>query len=151
LQGVPDLPAHELRVTARWIPPDLPVTDTAATPAQQPRAALPRRPFLIVDGRRQIELDSDLVRIGRSRTNDVVVDDRRVSRHHAELRWQPDKLKFLYVDLDSTGGTRLNGYPIQQCTLEAGDILSLSGVELIYGEEFALQSTHANPPASANP
>lgn len=149
LQGVADLPVHEMRVTARWIPPDLPVTDTAVTPAQQPHPALPRRPFLIVDGRRQIELGDEQVRIGRSRENDVVVDDRRVSRHHAELRWHPETHKFLYVDMNSTGGTMLNGYPIQQCTLEAGDILSLGGVEVIYGEEFALQSTQTNPASDA--
>ena len=47
-------------------------------------------------------------------------------------------------------GTKLNGYPIQQCTLEAGDILSLGGVEIIYGEEFALQSTRANAPINAD-
>ena len=107
---------------------------------------LPRRPFVIVDGRRQIALTSELVRIGRSRESDIVVDDRRVSRHHAELRWQQDARKFLYVDMNSTGGTKLNGYPIQQCTLEAGDILSLGGVEVIYGEEFEFQSTRGNAP-----
>jgi pSer/pThr/pTyr-binding forkhead associated (FHA) protein len=111
---------------------------------------LPRQPFLIVDGRRQIALTSELVHIGRSRESDVVVDDRRVSRHHAELRWQTEAQKFLYMDMDSTSGTKLNGYPIQQCTLEAGDILSLGGVEIIYGEEFQLQSTRANAPIDAD-
>jgi hypothetical protein len=151
LQGVPDVPQHHLRVSARWIPPDLPVTDTTAHEAQPEHgeATLPRRPFLIVDGRRQIALTSEHVRIGRSRENDVVVDDRRVSRHHAELRWQPEPQKFLYMDMNSTGGTKLNGYPIQQCTLEAGDILSLGGVEIIYGEEFELQSTRPNTPIDA--
>jgi hypothetical protein len=151
LQGMSDMPAHHLRVTARWIPPDLPVTDTAASPAQAaPAVVLPRRPFLIVDGRRQIALTIQHLRLGRSRESDIVVDDRRVSRHHAELRWQDETQKFLYVDLNSTGGTKLNGYPIQQCTLEAGDILSLGGVEIIYGEEFELQSTRANAPVDAD-
>ncbi len=111
---------------------------------------MPRRPFLIVDGRRQIALTSVLVRMGRSRESDVVVDDRRVSRHHAEMRWQAETQKFLYMDMNSTGGTKLNGYPIQQCTLEAGDILSLGGVEIIYGEEFELQSTRANAPLNTD-
>ena len=151
LQGVTDVPAHHLRVTARWIPPDLPVTVTATHPAEEhPEVALPRRPFLIVDGRRQIALTSVLVRMGRSRESDVVVDDRRVSRHHAEMRWQAETQKFLYMDTNSTGGTKLNGYPIQQCTLEAGDILSLGGVEIIYGEEFELQSTRANAPLNTD-
>jgi FHA domain/Protein of unknown function (DUF3662) len=152
LQGAADMPPHQLRVIARWIPPDLPVSDTSAQRVRT--AAFPRNPFLIVDGRRQIALTDELVRIGRSRENDVVVDDRRVSRHHAELRWQAEGLKegqkFLYRDLNSTGGTKLNGYPIQQCTLEAGDILSLGGVEIIYGEEFELQSTRSSAPVDAD-
>jgi hypothetical protein len=150
LQGITDLSAHEIRVIARWIPPDLPAISTSALPATGGRPStmmsFPREPFLIVDGRRQIALSSEVVQIGRSRDNDVVVDDRRVSRYHAELRWQNETAKFLYRDRNSTGGTKLNGYPIQQCTLEAGDILSLGGVEIIYGEEFALQSTRANAP-----
>ena len=150
LQGVGDISPHELRVTARWIPSDLPASSTASMAATDRDKSFPRKPFLIVDGRRQIALASETVVIGRARETDIVVDDRRVSRHHAELRWQPDTQKFLYRDLDSTGGTKLNGYPIQQCTLEAGDILSLGGVEIIYGEEFALQSTRANAPINAD-
>jgi pSer/pThr/pTyr-binding forkhead associated (FHA) protein len=103
-----------------------------------PESYLPRHPFLIVDGNRQITLANPLVRIGRSREMDVVIDDRRVSRLHLELRWQSDLLRYLCVDMDSTGGTKINGYPIAQCTLEAGDVVSLGGAEIIYGEEFAL-------------
>lgn len=146
LWGAPHVPPHRLQVKARWIPSDLSRADTSATPALS--ISLPRRPFLIVDGQRQISLTSTLVRVGRARDNDVIVDDLRVSRHHLELRWQSDMARFLAVDLDSSSGTRLNGYPIKQCTLEAGDVLSLGGVEVIYGEEFALQSTTALPPAA---
>ncbi len=145
LRGVQELSPRQISVIARWIPPDLPMSSTTAQAAHP--VALPRRPFVIVDGRRQIALTRELVRIGRSRENDIVVDDRRVSRHHLELRWQTNLVKFLAVDLGSTGGTKLNGYPIQQCTLEAGDVLSLGGVEIIYGEEFALQSTLGRPQA----
>ncbi|PJF47784.1 MAG: DUF2662 domain-containing protein [Chloroflexi bacterium] len=145
LWGAPHVAPHRLQVKARWIAPNLMQADTSATPALA--VSLPRRPFLIVDGQRQISLTSTLVRIGRAHDNHVIVDDRRVSRHHLELRWQNDLARFLAVDLNSSGGTRLNGYPIQQCTLEAGDVLSLGGVEIIYGEEFTLQSTTALPPA----
>lgn len=146
LWGVPHVPPHHLQVKARWIAANLPIGETAATPALA--AQLPRRPFLIVDGQRQIGLTTHQVRIGRAHDNDVIVDDRRVSRRHLELRWQDNLARFLAVDMHSSGGTRLNGYPIQQCTLEAGDVLSLGGFEVIYGEEFVLQSTSAfEPPA----
>lgn len=139
LWGSPNVPAHTLSVKARHIGSNLPQQDTAATPALN--AQLPRKPFLIIDGRRHIHLNSALVRIGRAHDNDVIVDDRRVSRKHIELRWQDALSKFLAVDMGSTGGTALNGYAIQQCTLEAGDVLSLGGFEIIYGEEFSLAST----------
>lgn len=144
LRGTDETPRGALHVTARWIPPDLP----ASAQNEPPRAPLPRRPFLIVDGRRQVALDRERVRIGRSRDSDVVIDDRRVSRHHLELRWQDELARFVAADTGSSGGTRLNGHAIQQCTLEAGDILSLGGVELIYGEEFALSSTTGSHPAA---
>ncbi len=143
LRGTADLPPRQIGVVARWIPPD--ATASEMTPTAAGQAAFPRQPFLIVDGRRQIALTREVVRIGRARENDVVVDDRRVSRHHLELRWQDDAGKFLCVDLGSTGGTKVNGYPMQQCPLEAGDVLALGGVEIIYGEAFDFQSTSARP------
>ena len=143
LWGVPGVLPHHLQVKARWIAPNLPQAETAATPALA--AQLPRAPFLIVDGRRQISLTSRTVRIGRAHESDVIVDDRRVSRKHLELRWQDALGKFLALDMDSSGGTKLNGYAIKQCTLEAGDVLSLGGFEIIYGEEFALSSTGTFP------
>ncbi len=105
-----------------------------------PPAPLPRKPFLILEGNRQFNLSKPLIRIGRSREGDVVIDDRRVSRNHCELRWQADKARYLLVDLESTGGTRINGYDSAQCPLEAGDIVSLGGLEVIYGEDMALST-----------
>ncbi|MCS7087425.1 MAG: FHA domain-containing protein [Thermoflexales bacterium] len=125
------LPPYAVRVQARHIAPIAPPPDTRTQPSQTP---LPRRPFLITPDGRQIALVNKRVRIGRAHDNDVILDDRRVSRHHLELRWQDELKRFLAVDLGSAGGTRLNGEPIQQCTLEAGDVISLAGVELIYGE-----------------
>jgi hypothetical protein len=136
LNGSDDVPTHQLRISARWIP-----TANAQTTAQS--TTLARRPFLIVDGRRQVDLNHSPVTIGRSRAGDIVLDDRRVSRHHLELRWVDASERFLAVDMGSSGGTRLNGQAIKQCPLEAGDVLSLGGYELIYGEEFELSSTSA--------
>ena len=142
LRGLAEMPPHHLRVTARWIPAELPQVESST-----PGPALPRKPFLIVDGRRQVALTSELVRIGRSRDNAVILDDRRVSRHHLELRWQAALSKFLCVDLNSSCGTKLNGYAIKECPLEAGDVISLGGCEVIYGEEFSLTSTSGYGPA----
>jgi hypothetical protein len=135
LNGNEEIAPRQMRVSARWLP--VAARDAAVA------ASLPRRPFLIVDGRRQVDLNAKSIAIGRSRAGDIVLDDRRVSRNHLELRWQDAAARFLAVDLGSSGGTRLNGHAIKQCPLEAGDVLSLGGYELIYGEEFELSSTSA--------
>jgi pSer/pThr/pTyr-binding forkhead associated (FHA) protein len=146
LRGLAEMPQRYLRVTARWLPTEVSAHDAESNLTEQPKV-LPRKPFLIIDGRRQVALNAELVRVGRSRDNSVIVDDRRVSRHHLELRWQPELSQFLCVDLDSSGGTKLNGYPIKECTLEAGDVVAMGGYEMIYGEEFSLTSTSGYGPA----
>ncbi len=139
LRGSADVAPHALRTLARYIPLDLPESSTSSVAVQA--APVSRCPFLIVDGKRYIHLDQPLVKVGRSRHSDVVVDDRRVSRSHLELRWvvkdgsPAETGKYLAVDMGSTGGTKLNGYPIQQCPLEPGDVLALNGVEMIFGED----------------
>jgi pSer/pThr/pTyr-binding forkhead associated (FHA) protein len=42
---------------------------------------------------------------------------------------------YMIFDLDSTGGTLLNGAPVRQALLQPGDVISLSGVPLVYGQD----------------
>ncbi|HYN88848.1 MAG TPA: FHA domain-containing protein, partial [Ardenticatenaceae bacterium] len=49
----------------------------------------------------------DLTAIGRWPDNDVVLPDRTVSRHHAQIR--KVGTQFLLEDLESTNGTFVNG------------------------------------------
>ena len=138
-----DVALHQVRVTARRSPVaqeqasqgsditrQMPLPTGRVASADQ---ALPTRPFLILEGQRHVPLVSPAVNLGRSFDNDVILDDARVSRHHAQLRRRYDR--YVIYDLGSTGGTSVNGYPVQECVLEAGDVLSLAGVEIIYGED----------------
>jgi pSer/pThr/pTyr-binding forkhead associated (FHA) protein len=52
---------------------------------------------------------------------------------HAQLRLV--RGQFVIFDLDSTGGTFVNGQRIRQQALRAGDVISLAGVPLVYGQE----------------
>ncbi len=54
----------------------------------------------------RIELGADPLVIGRLGTCDITVDDRNVSREHAEVRAEGDS--YVVVDLGSTNGTLLN-------------------------------------------
>jgi hypothetical protein len=52
-------------------------------------------------------LDKPVIHIGRHISNDIVVNDRRVSRYHAEIRLEGDQ--FVLYDLGSLNGLGVNG------------------------------------------
>lgn len=68
--------------------------------------------------------------LGRGLENDVVLEDPRVSRHHAEIYLRGND--WYLKDLDSTNGTFVNGYGIRERALESGDRISLGGVEMVF-------------------
>ena len=72
--------------------------------------------------------------IGRREDNDVVIDNLRVSRVHAQIR--QIKEKHVIFDLDSTSGTKVNGVKIHQHTLNHGDVIEIADVPIIYGTDL---------------
>lgn len=94
---------------------------------------IPEDAFVIVDGVKVIPLGTPLVRIGRRLENNLVLDDPRVSRTHAELR--AINGRYVLFDLNSTGGTFVNGLRITQSVVYPGDVISLAGVNLVYGQK----------------
>lgn len=96
-------------------------------------ARIPEDAFVIVDGIKVIPLNQPLVRIGRRLENNLVLDDPRVSRTHAELR--AINGRYVLFDLNSTGGTFVNGLRITQSVVYPGDVISLAGVNLVYGQK----------------
>jgi hypothetical protein len=95
--------------------------------------AFPRNAFLIVDGVKVFPLKQSVVNIGRRLDNQLVIDDPRVSRNHAQLR--AIKGRFVIFDLNSTGGTFVNGQRTSQSVMYPGDVVSLAGVPLVYGQD----------------
>ena len=80
-----------------------------------------------------------VVTIGRSLDNDIVIDERTVSRRHAQLRRRYGQ--YVIYDLGSRGGTLVNGHPVRESPLDDGDVVTLGGVEiahwgLIRGDTF---------------
>ena len=96
-----------------------------------PSEAPPLLPaYLVLDGDRYVLLDRSVINVGRRRDNTIVLDDRRVSRHHCQLRYRFGE--FVLYDLASRGGTFVNDARISECVLRSGDVLSLAGVKLVY-------------------
>ncbi|MEA2458137.1 MAG: hypothetical protein QOC95_1109 [Thermoleophilaceae bacterium] len=73
--------------------------------------------------------DIDALTVGRSSDCDVVVGERSVSRHHAELR-HDDHDDWTVRDLDSTNGTWVNGARVREARIAGGDVLSLGGLRM---------------------
>jgi len=94
---------------------------------------IPENAFLIVEGVKVHPLTESVVNIGRRLENQLVIDDPRVSRNHAQLR--AIKGRFVLFDLNSTGGTFVNGQRTSQTVLYPGDVISLAGVALIFGQD----------------
>jgi pSer/pThr/pTyr-binding forkhead associated (FHA) protein len=93
----------------------------------------PTNAFLIVDGTRIFQLNQAVVNIGRRPDNQLVIDDPRISRVHAQLRLI--KGRYVIFDLDSLGGTFVNDQPVHQSILYPGDVVSLAGVPLVFGQD----------------
>ena len=90
-------------------------------------------PFLrIEDSGEVIPLRGEVTTVGRGRGADIRLDDRSVSRLHAELvRRGP----YVYVvDLGlSRNGTRVNGRPVARRVLDDGDVLSFGAARCRIG------------------
>jgi pSer/pThr/pTyr-binding forkhead associated (FHA) protein len=118
---------------------------------QNPAAALGAS-LVSGEDRRVIPLDREVVNVGRSRQNHVILDDQRVSRHHAQLRLRFGR--YTLYDLDSRSGTLVNGQPVQEWVLQPGDVIALGDVNLIYTEDTDGLSdpgdTEAHPPVETS-
>lgn len=116
-----------------------PLGDTKGMEAQGSEAGtsaeenIPENAFLIIEGVKVYALTETLINIGRRLENHLVIDDPRVSRNHAQLR--SIKGRFVLFDLNSTGGTFVNGQRTSQTVLYPGDVISLAGVALIFGQD----------------
>ena len=76
----------------------------------------------------QIELHGQLMNIGRSADNEIVINDAEVSRRHARIlhRTGPTGSQFLLEDLGSTNGSFVNNLRCNTLTpLSDGDVIEL--------------------------
>jgi pSer/pThr/pTyr-binding forkhead associated (FHA) protein len=84
---------------------------------------------LIIHGTQIIPLTQGSDQYRPRRWNDLVIGDLQVSREHAQLR--AVRGRYMIFDLNSTGGTFVNGVQISQLELTPGDLISLAGIPII--------------------
>ncbi len=77
----------------------------------------------------EIAVEGSLMTIGRARDNDLVLEDARVSRHHARLQARSGSL--VLTDLGSTNGTLVNGGRVHEVVLGDGDRIEIGDSVLV--------------------
>ncbi|MBE0688796.1 MAG: DUF3662 domain-containing protein [Anaerolineae bacterium] len=92
-----------------------------------------QNPQLIIDEHEPVMLTADVLNIGRSRDNNVVLNDPYVSRHHAQLRMRFGT--FTLFDNDSQGGVFVNNVRIREHRLQPGDVIVIGRTRLLYIED----------------
>jgi hypothetical protein len=83
--------------------------------------------LVMPDGLR-IPVGDEPVTIGRLAECEVVLDDSKVSRRHAEVR--RDGVGAVVVDLGSTNGTQVNGAGVREKLLNDGDSITVGATTL---------------------
>jgi hypothetical protein len=101
-----------------------------AAPAQPARKSHALLLLAAPGGPQPIPVESTALSLGRGLGNDVILEDTRVSRHHAQLRYR--QRRFWLTDLGSTNGTFVNGERVSEAPLRDGDVISLGGLELTF-------------------
>ncbi len=82
-------------------------------------------------------LDRAVSVIGRTEDNDIVINHRSISRHHARI--VEENGRHTIVDLQSSNGVRVNGEEYGKVELRRGDLIDLGHVRLRFvapGEDF---------------
>lgn len=89
--------------------------------------------FLIIGGSKVFPIIDPIISIGRAFENDLMLEYPQISRQHAELRYNQGH--FEIIDLDSTGGTFVNGRKIKKESLNKGDVITLVNLHLVFGQD----------------
>src|SRR5204862_6413511 len=82
----------------------------------------------LIDGApsQSFELPDDVVSIGRSRRNALMLDDSTLSRKHCEIACVNGR--YLLVNHAKTNGTCVNGRPVGEAFLKPGDTILVGRV-----------------------
>lgn len=124
----------------------------AAAPLAMGASAIARLVVLSTNfAGREFELDKPAMIIGRTEENDICINHRSISRHHAKI--VRENGRHAIVDLQSSNGVRVNGEEYGKVELRRADVVDLGHVRLRFvepGEDFVFgrdaQVVDVSPP-----
>lgn len=81
----------------------------------------------------RLDLDKEIVAVGRHEHSDLLLDDVSVSRHHA-LFTRTASGRITLRDLNSLNGTYVNGARVEETALHSGDEVQIGKYKLVFWE-----------------
>jgi hypothetical protein len=142
---IADVTAGRVDVRAAYAADAQPANDTHEVEAAAPPPSEAGAWSLHGAGR-VFTLGEPVVRLGRALSNDVILDDRRISRRHAQLRWRAGTYQL--SDMGSSGGTTVNGRAVsrgEEIPLGDGDVVGLAGLALTVNVETNQPAADGHP------
>lgn len=108
---------------------------TGSTIAMQPVTPTidephPNNARLVIDNNHAMPLNERVINIGRHLDNDIVIDDPHASRVHVQLQLREGA--YVLFDVQSLGGTRVNGIETEKHRLQPGDVIQIGQTRLLY-------------------
>ncbi|TET92297.1 MAG: FHA domain-containing protein, partial [Desulfobacteraceae bacterium] len=92
---------------------------------------MPSLDITTYDGRRySLQIKKEKITIGRSPDNNLILSEKSISRHHAEIKKMKDG--YLLTDLGSYNGTKVNEKSIQSVLLKHNDKIEIGLTSLIF-------------------
>ncbi|HYK85191.1 MAG TPA: FhaA domain-containing protein [Ktedonobacteraceae bacterium] len=126
------------QVNQPFQPPAYPLPPTAQSSMSPPPMPWARLIITLPQGgQRTFQIEKPEINIGRQLSNDIIVEDKRVSRDHAKIVYGADG-RFNIMDLSSTNGIILNGKPMTgkgskfQRVLSNGDRFTIGSYDFYF-------------------
>ena len=108
------------------LPPTIPPLSVPLLPPAWLTIRLPQAPEKIY------RIEKPVIKIGRQLDNDIIVEDKRVSRYHAQIKFESNG-QFTIYDLGSTNGITVNGAPhLRQHTLRSGENFIIGSYNFLF-------------------
>lgn len=96
----------------------------------------------------EIELTAESMTVGRADDNAIIIPDGSVSSHHGELVF--DGADWVFNDLGSTNGTKIQGELVTQVSLSQHPSFTLGSVDCVFIPDASEEETAAAYSAGAS-
>jgi pSer/pThr/pTyr-binding forkhead associated (FHA) protein len=82
-------------------------------------------------GEQEFEISKSEITVGRGQTNDIVIQDSKISRAHARFEFSTGG-EVTVIDTGSTNGVRVNGVKVEKAVIKPGDVIQLGESQIQY-------------------